>query len=421
MVWEMLKARLGDYHSVFFDTSAILSLAVLPEEAFRGQHKRLVAAQESILEHLGKKEAFITKAIADELSSTGKDGDDSVRLAWKALVKAKFSTFDFRTTEREHTALFIELLRTVVSYEDRFAQHLAALVLSRKQEIEESKDIEQTLKPLLAEAKRHTLFDLIRPKGLARPRPGELQHPYLDLSDESLQRVMERLDALIVEWEKHLDRKKGDEKTPLNLQEKMLGLRALLWKKNPRQYKKGYEQFLRAATDFSKVVAERDERDLPQEIKVGGRIAIVLRTVYTLYIQIAMSDHFIVNESLYHMLFVTNRPTLLVSFDRGTVTYAECLHHAMALAYFLKYPFYKKRCAESIVPGRLNEFEEHFPPPGVRKVAWSIFDAEGKLHTWEFPEDFSHVVTQDMPGEFGAASDYTLKDRKGYAVVERLT
>ena len=421
MVWNILKGATGGYSSVFFDTSAILSLAVLPEETFKGEHKRLIAAQESVLEHLGKKEAFISKAIADELSSTGKDGDDSVRLAWKALVKAKFQTFDFRTTEREHTALFIELLRTVVSYEDRFAQHLAALVLSRKQEIEESKDLAKTLKPLLAEAKRHTLFDLIRPKGLERPKPGEIRHPYLDLSDESLKRVMERLDSLIVEWEKHLDKKKGDEKLPLTLQEKMLGLRMLLLKKNPRQYKKGYEQFLKAATDFSKVVAERDERDLPQEMKIEGRIATVLMTVYTLYTQIAMSDHFIVNESLYHMLFVTNRPTLLVSFDWGTVTYAECLHNAMALAYFLKYPFHRKKCAESIVPGRLNEFEERFPPPGVRKVEWSVFDGDGKLHTWEFPEDFSHVVTADMPGEFGAASDYTQKDKKGYAVVERLS
>ncbi len=422
MVWNVLRQTLNHYDSVFFDVNAILSLALLPHENYKGQYKRTIKAQKHVLSALRKKETYITKAIANELKYAVGDELDPVKVVPEALSKTNFRTFDFNTTHKQHTNIFVQLLNSVVSHEDRFAQHLAALIINRKKEIEQSKDIVETLKPMLEEAKSNTLFDFMRKKR-DKPKPGDEQHPYHDLDKKALEKAVSKVDILLEEWESRILKPKELENKAHHLRERSNLLKKLLRKGEEgkkRQLKKPYNQFVKEAVKFSQIVAERDEQEMPEKIEISKRLDRVLRAVHYFYTEIARTDHFIVNESIFHMLFVTGKPTLLVTFDEHAVTYAECLYHALALMYFLKYPF-KHQNVEKLNPGELLEEEMPFPPKHAKKVMWSIFDHDGNLHSWEYPADFSEIVSTEPPKEFDTASDFVSKNKKGYSVVEKLT
>jgi len=350
------------YPFIFLDTNLCLKLfnnQTTPEEI-------------RFLESLEGKQVYITNAVQREMISQAKSNNQAAKAALSRIGQG-LHLFDFNR-EAKYKQVFLDILGHVISLEELFASHLAAVILDDEELHKKDTETIDFFKKLVDDAKRRI-------------------HSHLQQDNregEALQIAKDRLNKLEGEWTKALDNT-GKALISKMQGKKLADLHASLPVYNSKNYEAQFKIFLQKAIQAIEEADKKDLEAIKKDIRYKRKLNRTLRVVYHLYLSVGRNDRTIVNETLYFLLFEKKQNVLLISNDNDMKAYAERLFEGMAYAYLLKFPF-----ATGCVTGSTS-LQIKFPPnpKSSSNLVFTVFGSNN-ARAWSYPLNFAEIVNYQI-------------------------
>ncbi|MCP4440581.1 MAG: PIN domain-containing protein [Aureispira sp.] len=300
-MWTDLLDIIPQYPIVFLDTNVLHQL-------LNTEHDPEVKAK--VLEILPKDNTYISTAVQQEVEWQAQNGGKFTlpksQNTLARLPTTNIQVFDFYAYKHKHKTAYLSFLETIIAYEEMLAANLMASLLSPDQTSFPTQWNKQLLSKKLTHAKANIPYHL----NVLLPIYPNLKH-----DQQAIDRGHQRFNKLHGEWEKMLQRS-IEEMVPL-YSVAPEHFQSQLELRDPERFARSFERF--------KILVQHYLADTIELEKLTTLQQQMLNAIHYLYTIISKHDRRMIAEAVYLAFIDTGCPTLMLSNDKDTLAYTQCL------------------------------------------------------------------------------------------------